>query len=87
MAGAPVGANVGIAPYDWHRDGPAPNVGDYLCTPAGSAYLIVSARETRRPGRWAYRCVKIGTNGRADIPADVKVGVLCWSRRGRRRPR
>ena len=60
-------------------------VGDYLKTPAGSAYLIERVRINRnRPYRQHLECVRWPA---AEIPADARVFPLHWYPRNRRRGR
>lgn len=50
--------------------------GDCLVSNGGSAYVILEARQTRRPGRLALRCLKLAST--ADIPAEARVVGLSW---------
>lgn len=85
MRQAAVGAVVTIAPYDWgRRKEPAPREGDFLRSTGGTVYAIVEAVETRRPGRWRLRCVKLGRD--AELPDGARVARLSWYPRKRKRP-
>lgn len=85
VSGRPVGAVVSIAPYDWHGDEPPPAEDDVVLSTGGTAYLILEARQTRRPGRLALRCLKLGPA--SAIPEGARVVSLAWARRDRRRSR
>jgi hypothetical protein len=60
-------------------------VGDYLRTPAGSAYLVQSVRVNRnRSYRKHLECVRWPVN---EIPADATVHPLHWYPRKKKRGR
>lgn len=60
-------------------------VGDYLRTPAGSAYLVQSVRVNRnRPYRRHLECVRWPV---AEIPKDATVHPLHWYLRVKKRRR
>lgn len=82
VSGRPIGAVVGIAPYDWRSDEPPPTDGDVVLSTGGTAYLILEARRTLRPGRLALRCLKLGPA--SAIPEGARVVTLAWARRDRR---
>lgn len=82
MRGAPAGAIVRLSPYDWQDPGPPPDAGDYVVSSGGSAYAIVEARLTRRPGRMVLTCLKLA--GPSEIPAGARVVDLFWYPRRRR---
>lgn len=64
--------------YDGCRD---LKCGDYLKTPAGSAYLVQSMRQNgRRPYRKHLECLRWPV---AQIPADARVHPLYWYSRNR----
>lgn len=66
--------------YDGARD---LKTGDYLRTPAGSAYLVQSIRQNRnRPHRKHLGCLRWPA---AEIPADSRVHPLFWYKRKARR--
>lgn len=80
--GAPVGAVVRLT-YDVAPHAlPLPSPGVYILSTGGSAYRILSSRETRRAGRYALGCLKVG--GAESIPACVPVLPLYWYPRGRK---
>jgi hypothetical protein len=55
------------------------NGGDYIKTPAGSAYLVQSVRRNRnRPYRQHLGCLRWPA---AEIPAGAKVHPLYWYKR------
>lgn len=88
MRPAPVGAVVGLSPYDWNDDGPGPDEGDYILTTGGTAYRILEAhrvRSTVHPNRYRLRALKLG--GADEIPEGVRVLSLRFYRRDRKRPR
>jgi hypothetical protein len=60
--------------YDGARD---LKTGDYLRTPAGSAYLVQAIRHTNRnrPARKNLDCLRWPV---AEIPADARVHPLYW---------
>lgn len=59
--------------YDGARD---LQTGDYLKTPAGSAYLVQTIRQNRnRPIRKHLGCLRWPA---AEIPADARVHPLYW---------
>lgn len=58
------------------------NVGDYLVTPGGSAYLITSIRPSRtRPHRKHLECLRWPL---AELPDRARTHPLYWYRRERR---
>lgn len=60
-------------------------IGDYLKTPAGSAYLVQKIRQNRnRPYRRHLECVRWPA---AEIPGDARVHPLHWYPRTRKRGR
>lgn len=64
---------------------PSLRVGDYITTPAGSAYLVTELKPSRsRPLRRNLRCLRwpIG-----EIPADARTHEIRWYRRDRTRNR
>lgn len=62
--------------YDGARD---LNAGDYLRTPAGSAYLVQAVRQNRnRPLRKHLDCLRWP---QSEIPAEAKVHPLYWYKR------
>lgn len=67
-------------------DGMQPiEVGDYLRTPAGSAYLITEIKPHRtRAYRHNLKCLRWPTS---EIPAEATVHPLYWYRRQARRGR
>lgn len=66
--------------YDGARDLKA---GDYLKTPAGSAYLVQSIRQNRnRPARKHLGCLRWPAK---DIPEGSRVHPLFWYKRARRK--
>lgn len=83
--GAPPGAIVRLAPYDWQEpeSEPPPASGDYVVSSGGSAYAILDARETRRPRRYVLTCVKLASE--EDVPPEARRLGLHWYPRGRRR--
>lgn len=84
MPTAPVGAVVTIAPYD-HAPEPCPEPGDYLLSTGGTAYRVLEARPTTRPGRCHLTCLKTGTVD--SIPTEATAYPLVWySRAPRHRP-
>jgi hypothetical protein len=79
---APIGAVVRIGPYDWSGPGMPPAQGDYLLSTGGSAYLVLEATATRRPGRYRLRCLKV------DEPAPgIRCLPLFWYSRDKKRDR
>lgn len=64
---APIGSVVGLH-YDWSGAEPGPRDGDVIVSNGGSVYAVLEARETRRPGRYQLRCLKV------DPPATVAPG-------------
>lgn len=65
--------------YDGARD---LQVGDYLKTPAGSAYLVQAIRPSpSRPRRKYLDCLRWP---QAEIPAGATVHPLHWYRRSKR---
>lgn len=80
---APVGAVVSIAPYDWGTQDAPPAAGDFLLSNGGTAYRILASRATRRLGRFALTCLKIGRA--ADIPPSARTLGLHWYPRQRTR--
>lgn len=83
VRGRPAGALVRLYPYDWQEPGPPPDAGDYVLSSGGSAYAIVEARLTRRPGRMVLTCLKLA--GPSAIPAGARVVDLYWYPRDRKR--
>lgn len=83
VRGAPPGAIVRLAPYDWRGADPPPDAGDYVVSSGGSAYAILEARATSRAGRLVLTCLKLA--GPSEIPAGARVVDLYWSPRDRRR--
>jgi len=67
-----------------YADGfPDLQVGDFITTEAGSAYLVQTMRVGRsNPGRKHLECLRWPI---AEIPADAKRHVLYWYSRGKRR--
>lgn len=62
---------------------PQLQVGDYLRTPAGSAYCVTQIRQHRtRPARRNLRCLRWPAD---EIPEDARVFALHWYPRARRR--
>lgn len=65
--------------YDGARDLEA---GDYLKTPAGSAYLVQTVRQnSKRPYRKHLGCLRWPA---AEIPPEARVHPLHWYRRDKR---
>ncbi|WP_293763644.1 hypothetical protein [Stenotrophomonas sp.] len=55
---------------------PQLKVGDYLCTPGGSAYCVTEIRQSKaRPYRRNLRVLRWPTT---EIPADATVHMLYW---------
>jgi len=76
LMGAPIGAVVRIAPYDWRSDQAPPGPGDFLRSNGGSLYQILARRRVRRAyGRYALTCLKVTA---FDMPADARVAELWW---------
>jgi hypothetical protein len=85
---APIGAVVGISPFDMRSGETAPEEGAYLLSAGGTAYLIVASRlmtRSARPHNYSLRCLKVG--GADQIPDGAPVIAFAFSRRDRRRPR
>jgi hypothetical protein len=60
-------------------------IGDFLCTPAGSAYLVQSMRQNRnQPQRRHLECVRWPL---VEIPAEATVYEFYWYPRYKRRSR
>jgi hypothetical protein len=65
--------------YRWLGDGPAPNVGNFLETKAGSAYEIMEARSIGGDrNKLKLTCIRIDPS---QIPIGVQVYSLVWDRR------
>lgn len=59
------------------------DVGDYITTPAGSAYLVQSIRVSKaRPERKHMQCLRWP---KAEIPADARCMQMTWYSRDKRR--
>lgn len=66
-------------------DGRKLEAGDYLKTPAGSAYLVQEVRINRnRPYRQQLKCLRWPV---AEIPADATVHPLHWYARTKKKAR
>ena len=80
-----VGGHCGLY-VDLHPDDPAPEVGDWIATEAGSRYLVdaVCVVRRRRPtpaARYQLRTLRLPKHTTA--PLDVRVIWLSWYPRGR----
>lgn len=93
---APVGAIVGISPYDLWDGPPPPSPGDILVTVGknerlGTAYRILTARhmtQSKEPYRFSLRCQVMGPAATVDLhEPGVTVYTIVWNRRDRKRPR
>lgn len=67
---------------------PALIAGDWITTPAGSRYLVMTARrvESRRHDqrtRYRLRCARLPRH--CEVPPDVRAVEMHWYSRGRRR--
>jgi hypothetical protein len=73
-------------PCKLYIDGaPTLQAGDYIRTPAGSAYLVQTMRQNRnRPHRRHLGCLRWPA---AEIPQDARVHPLYWYPRKARRAR
>lgn len=68
---------------DYPDGGEAPDVGDFLVSSGGSAYVIVEAHKVRseRPNRWRFLTLRFD---RDRIPDGAEVWRFYWYPRSRR---
>lgn len=83
---APPGAMVRLSPFDMAEgyDAPGPEKGDVLLSKAGSVYLILHSRATKRPGRYSLQCLALGRLGLEGIPPGKRILGFTWNPRRRR---